>query len=145
MREAFHHIRKAYLDRLTNAISIGGSYVPVYNRVPTNTNTPFIRIYSYLEDEIDQNQSSFITECITRIECITSFLGDDGGEYQLNQIVDGVLNLIRTRSSGYIDLSSDNFNVYTTTIDRIRYFEDYEQNETFFRAVIEVSNRVEKI
>lgn len=145
MREAFHHIRKAFIDRLTDAITIGGSYVPVYNRVPTNTNTPFIKIYSYLQDEIDQNQSSFTTECLTRIECVTSFFGDDGGEYQLNQIVDGVLNLIRTRSGGYIDLSADNFNVYTTTIERIRYFEDLENNETYFRAIIEVSNRVEKI
>lgn len=145
MREAFHHIRKAFIDRLTDAITINGSYVPVYNRVPTNTNTPFIKIYSYLQDEIDQNQSSFITECLTRIECVTSFFGDDGGEYQLNQIVDGVLNLIRTRSGGYIDLSSNNFNVYTTTIERIRYFEDLENNETYFRAIIEVSNRVEKI
>lgn len=145
MREAFHHIRKAFIDRLTDAITISGSYVPVYNRVPTNTNTPFIKIYSYLQDEIDQNQSSFTTECLTRIECVTSFFGDDGGEYQLNQIVDGVLNLIRTRSGGYIDLSSDNFNVYTTTIERIRYFEDLENNETYFRAIIEVSNRVEKI
>lgn len=145
MREAFHHIRKAFIDRLTDAITIGGSYVPVYNRVPTNTNTPFIKIYSYLQDEIDQNQSSFTTECLTRIECVTSFFGDDGGEYQLNLIVDGVLNLIRTRSGGYIDLSADNFNVYTTTIERIRYFEDLENNETYFRAIIEVSNRVEKI
>jgi len=145
MREAFHHIRKAFIDRLTDAITIGGSYVPVYNRVPTNTNTPFIKIYSYLQDEIDQNQSSFITECLTRIECVTSFFGDDGGEYQLNQVVDQVLNLIRTRSGGYIDLSSNNFNVYTTTIERIRYFEDLENNETYFRAIIEVSNRVEKI
>lgn len=145
MREAFHHIRKAFIDRLTDAITINGSYVPVYNRVPTNTNTPFIKIYSYLQDEIDQNQSSFTTECLTRIECVTSFFGDDGGEYQLNQIVDGVLNLIRTRSGGYIDLSSNNFNVYTTTIERIRYFEDLENNETYFRAIIEVSNRVEKI
>lgn len=94
-------------------------------------------------DEIDQNQSTFNGEYRTRIEAITSFEGDDGGEYQLNLIVDGILDIIRTRSN--IDLSTENFNVYTTTIDRIRYFEDYEDDKTYFRAIIEISNRIEKV
>jgi len=142
MNEIFHHIRKAFIDSLTDQITIGGSFVPVYNRVPIGTETPFIRIYSYQMDEIDQNQTSFSGEYKSRIEAITGFDGDDGGEYQLNLIVDGILAIIRTRTN--IDLSSENFNVYTTTIDRIRYFEDYEDDKTYFRAIIEVSNRIEK-
>ena len=142
MNEILHHIRKAFIDSLTDQITIGGSFVPVYNRVPIGTETPFIRIYSYQMDEIDQNQTSFSGEYKSRIEAITGFDGDDGGEYQLNLIVDGILAIIRTRTN--IDLSSENFNVYTTTIDRIRYFEDYEDDKTYFRAIIEVSNRIEK-
>ena len=143
MREIFHHIRKKFIDALTNQISISGSYVPIYNRVPFGTATPFIKIYSYQMDEIDQNQSTFNGEYRTRIEAITSFEGDDGGEYQLNLIVDGILDIIRTRSN--IDLSSESFNVYTTTVDRIRYFEDNEDDKTYFRAIIEISNRIEKV
>ena len=143
MREAFHHIRKKFIDALTGNVTINAESVPIYNRVPSTQSTPFIRIYSHLMEEIDVNQTSFTSELITKIECITSFEGDDGGEYQLNQIVDQVLEIIRTRTN--VDLSTENFNVYTTTIDRIRYFEDYEEFNTYFRAIIEVSNRVQKI
>ena len=143
MREIFHHIRKKFIDALTDQITISGSFVQIYNRVPFGTATPFVKIYSYQMDEIDQNQSTFNGEYRTRIEAITGFDGDDGGEYQLNLIVDGILDIIRTRSN--IDLSTENFNVYTTTVDRIRYFEDNEDDKTYFRAIIEISNRIEKV
>lgn len=143
MNEAIHQIRKKYIDLITGNISIGGSVVPIYNVVPATQNTPFIRVYSYIQDEIDFNNTSFNTECITRIEPITSFIGDSGGEYHLNLITDGILSLIRTRTN--INLTAEGFNVYTTTIDKIRYFEDFENDVTFYRAIIEVSNKVQKI
>ena len=142
MREALHHIRKKYVDAISGNININGSTVPIYNRVPTAADTPFIKIYSYLQEEIDQNASSFTSECITRIEPVTSFFGDNGGEYQLNQIIDGILDIVRERTN--IDLSTEGFNVYMNTIDKIRYFEDVENDITYFRAIIEVANRVEK-
>tara|TARA_R110002096_G_scaffold199376_1_gene383284 strand:+ start:1527 stop:1958 length:432 start_codon:yes stop_codon:yes gene_type:complete len=143
MNEALHQIRKKYIDLITGNISIGGNVVPIYNVVPSTQNTPFIRIYSYIQEEVDVNNTNFNTECITRIEPVTSFIGDSGGEYHLNLIIDGILSLIRTRTN--IDLSAEGFNVYTTTIDKIRYFEDFKNDETFYRAIIEVSNKVEKI
>lgn len=143
MREAFHHIRKKFIDALDGNVTVNSANVPIYNRVPSTQTTPFIRVYSHLMEEIDQNRSSFNTELITKIECITSFEGDDGGEYELNQIVDQVLEIVRTRSN--VDLSAENFNVYTTTIDRVRYLEDYEEFTTYFRAIIEVSNRIQKV
>jgi hypothetical protein len=142
MNEIFHHLRKKFIDALTNQITISGSTVPIYNRIPIGSATPFVKIYSYQMDEIDQNQSSFNGEYKTRIEAITGFDGDDGGEHQLNLIVDAILQIIRTRTN--VDLSADNFNVYTTTIERIRYFEDIEDDKTYFRAIIEISNRIEK-
>lgn len=142
MREALHHIRKKYIDAIDGNITISGSAVPIYNRVPRAAETPFIKIYSYLQEEIDQNASNFTNECITRIEPVTSFFGDNGGEYQLNLIIDGILDIVRDRTN--IDLSTEGFNVYTNTIERIRYFEDEENEITYFRAIIEVANRVEK-
>ncbi len=143
MNEALHHIRKKYIDLITGNIDINGTNVPIYNVVPIGENTPFIRIYSYIQEEIDYNNTNFNTECVTRIEPITSFISDSGGEYHLNLIIDGILSLIRTQTN--IDLTAEGFNVYTTTIDKIRYFEDYKNDETYYRAIIEVANKVEKI
>jgi len=145
MNEALHHLRKVYFTRLNNTITSNGSTVPAYNRVPSDASEPYIRIYSVGTTEIDQNRDSFNNNCETRIEVVTAFNGDDGGELQANQLVDEVINLVRTRSSGYPDLSSDNFNVYTTVIENIQYVEEDYPDKSYFRAIIEVSNRVEKI
>lgn len=145
MNEALHFIRKAIIDRLTDAITINGSYVPIYNRVPSSASEPYIKVSSISSNEIDNNTTSFNSQCITRIEVVTAFNSDDGGELQSNQIVSEVLNLIRTRSSGYYDLSSDGFKVYTSINENTTYLEDDLQDKTYFRAIMEISNRVEKI
>jgi len=145
MIEALQFIRKAIIDRLTDAITVNGSYVPVYNRVPSDALEPYIRVFSVGHDEVDQNQTSFTSECVTRIEVVTSFDGDDGGELQANQIISEILNLIRTRSGGYFDLSGDNFNVYTCVNEGISYEESDEDDKTYFIGNMEISNRVQKI
>ena len=145
MIEALHFIRKAIISRLTNQISLNGSVVPIYNRVPSSASEPYIKVSSLSNNEINQNTTSFISECITKIEVVNSFDADDGGELQTNQIVSSILNLIRTRASGYYDLSSDSFKVITCVNENTTYFEDDLQDKTYFRAIIEISNRVEKI
>ena len=145
MNEALHFIRKAILSRLTDAISIGGSYVPVYNRVPSDASEPYIRVFSVSNNESDFNATSFISECVTRLEAVTAFDSDSGGELQSNQIVSNILNLVRTRSSGYYDLSSDGFKVITCTNGGVTYFEDDLEDKTYFRAIVEISNKIEKI
>lgn len=144
MTEAIHFIRKAIIDRLTNAVTYDGSTVPVHNRVPNDATEPYIRVYSVDSNEVDQNADSFILDCTTRIEVFTSFIGDDGGELQANQIASDILALIRTRSSGYFDLSADNFNVYTCTNEGTSYLYEDAGEKTYFRAVLTISNRVEK-
>lgn len=145
MNEALQFIRKAILSRLTDAISIGGSYVPVYNRVPSDASEPYIRVFSVSNNESDFNATSFISECVTRLEVVTAFDSDSGGELQSNQIVSNILNLVRTRSSGYYDLSSDGFKVITCTNGGVTYFEDDLEDKTYFRAIVEISNKIEKI
>lgn len=145
MIEALHFIRKAIISRLTNQITLNGSVVPIYNRVPSSASEPYIKVSSLSNNEINQNTTSFISECITKIEVVNSFDADDGGELQTNQIVSSILNLIRTRASGYYDLSSDSFKVITCVNENTTYFEDDLQDKTYFRAIIEISNRVEKI
>ena len=144
MNEAIHFIRQKIITLLTNAITVDGEAVPVYNKVPQNATEPFIKVYSVDTEEIDQNQTSFNIICTTRIDVVTSFVGDTGGELLSNQIVSSILNLVRTRSSGYVDLSSDGFNVYTSVLDKVKYIEDVDEDKTFYKGVITIENRVEK-
>jgi len=97
MIEALHFLRKAIIDRLSGSIVLNSQNVPVYNRVPSDATEPFIKVYSLQNEETDFNRDSYMLECITRIDVVTSFDGDSGGELDANEIVSQVLNLVRTR------------------------------------------------
>lgn len=145
MKEAIHYIRQKIYTRLNGNVSNGGSNVPVYNRVPSTQDEPYIIVYSLNEQDIDVNQQEFITQCTTRIEIVTGFFADDGGELQANQIVNSVLQLLRTSKTDYFDLSSNNFNVYSFMIDNITYTEDADEEKTYFKALIDITNKVQQI
>ena len=145
MLEAIHFLRRGIISKLTNAVSVAGSFVPVYNRIPTDAQYPLIRVYGVSTDETDNNQTSFITETITRIECITRFYSDDGGELDVNLMVSQCLELVRTRSGSYVDLNANGFNVFTSVNKGVKYFENDLSDYTYFRAIIEVSNKIEQI
>ena len=144
MREVIHRVRKAYIDKLNGAVLLRGATVPIYNRIPSDASFPYIRIYSVSNDETDQNQTNYITEVITRLEVVTRFTGDSGGELDSNLITDEILQLVRTRSANYINLDEEGFNVYTSQIESINYLEEDASDYTYFRVVIEVSNRIEQ-
>jgi len=145
MLEAIHYVRKAIIAKLNGNVTIDGSIVPIYGRVPTNASYPFIKVYSLSNDETDQNQTSFTTETITRVECVTRFASDDGGELDSNLMVSKCLELLRTRSANYIDLSANGFNVYTSVNEGVKYLQDDLSDFTYFRAIIEISNKIEQI
>ena len=143
MREAMHHIRKRIYNAIDN-ISYQGSVVPVYNRVPTNSSHPYIWIYSLSTNEVDQNATNFCLEVVTRIEVVTRFGGDQGGDLDANSLVSNVLSLLRTRASGYYDLSDDNFSVYTNVLDGVSYEQVDRDDHTYFIGIIEMATRVEQ-
>ncbi len=142
MLESIHFVRKAIITALTSNVTIDSANVPIYGRVPNNASFPYIRVYSVSNNEVDQNQTQYNMETITRIECIARYISDDGGEYDVNSMVSQCLNLLRTRSSGYIDLSSDGFTVYTSENAGVTYLEEDMSDHTYYRGIIELSNRI---
>jgi len=144
MKEPIRYIRQKIFTLLNGNVSYGGSNVPVYNRVPSTQSEPYIIIYSVDTAQTNQNQTDFIVECITRIEVVTAFLSDDGGELQVNDIVESILELIKTSTIDFFDLSSNNFNVFTSNINGIAYSEENDNEKTYYRAIIDIANRVQQ-
>lgn len=142
MKDPIKYIRQAMITALNGNISYDGSNVPVYGRVPSSASEPYIKIYSVQTNEADQNADEFITETLTRIEVVTAFDSDSGGELEVNTIVNDILVIIRTRSSGYFDLSSNDFHVYTCVNEGVTYLEDDRNDKTYFTSIIDISNRV---
>jgi len=142
MKDPIKYIRQAMITALNGNISYDGANVPVYGRVPSSASEPYIKIYSVQTNEADQNADEFITETLTRIEVVTAFDSDSGGELEVNTIVNDILVIIRTRSSGYFDLSSNDFHVYTCVNEGVTYLEDDRNDKTYFTSIIDISNRV---
>lgn len=145
MREAMHHIRAKIYNALNGNITYNAQTIPVYNRVPTTINqNSYIWIYSLSTNEINQNADKFMLDTITRIEVNTRFSADAGGDLQANSIVNDCLSLLRTRSSGYFDLSSDNFNVYGVEVASINYTQEDQLDATYIKGIIELRVKVEQ-
>lgn len=150
MRVTNHIIRKTIISQLDGSVELDDSYiVPVYNRVPSNATYPFIRVYSVSTNDVDRNQTSYNNEVITRIEVVTRFESDSGGELQCNEIVDSVTALLFSKDDVYFNpLPSpytDDYKVYTATLEGITYLQDDLSDHTYFRAIIEMSNRIEEL
>lgn len=144
MKEPIRFMRQKIFTLLNGNVSYGGSNVPVYNRVPSTQSEPYIIVYSADTTQTNQNQSDFIVECITRIEVVTAFLSDDGGELQVNDIVESILELIKTSTTDFFDLTSNNFNVFTSNINGVAYSEENDDEKTYYRAIIDIANRVQQ-
>ena len=144
MREPMQYIRQAIISAIGSQ-SISGDVVQVTNRVSKSFNPPYIWVYSVATNEIDNNQQSFTSEVITRVEVVTKYQGDSGGDLVANQLVNTCLTLLRTRSSGYFNLTSNNFKVYGCNVESVNYSQEDTDGGTYFKGIIELSNRVEQL
>lgn len=144
MRSANKYIRKAIIDRLTGNVVVNGTSLDVVGQATFETDFPFIRVYSYVVQETDFNQTSYIQEVRTNIEVVYRYPTDSGGETQADDAVNRVFELIRTRSDGYFDLSGDGFNVFTCIVENVDNFEEIEDDFTYIRKIILISNKVQQ-
>lgn len=144
MKDATKYIRAKIITALNGNVSYSGSNVPVYNRVPSDATFPYIRVYSVSTSQIDDNTSKYNADIITRIEVITRFVADSGGDLQMNDIMNDILELLVSKTSSAFDLSSDNFNVYSTTNQGISYVQEDTVDHSYFRAILELSNKIEQ-
>lgn len=145
MKDATKYIRAKIITALNGNVSYDGSNVSVYNRVPSDATFPYIRVYSVSTSQIDDNRSKYNADIITRIEVITRFVADSGGDLQMNDIMNDVLELLVSKTSSAFDLSTDNFNVYSTTNQGISYLQEDTVDHTYFRAILELSNKIEQV
>lgn len=145
MKDPIKFIRKKIFTACSGVVQHDSQNVPFYNRVPSDATYPFVRVYSVSTNQIDDNQSKYNVECITRVEVVTRFLGDVGGDLDANTIMNDIMNLLITKNQSAFDLSSDNFNCYAVENGGVTYLQDDLNDHTYFRAILELSNKVEQI
>ena len=144
MRDPIKFIRKKIIDTCSGQVQHDGQNIPFYNRVPSDATFPHVRVYGVSTNQIDDNQTRYNVECITRIEVITRFLGDVGGDLDANNIMNSIMFLLVTKNQSAFDLSANNFNCYSVSNSGVTYLQDDLSDHTYFRAVLELSNKVEQ-
>ena len=144
MKDPIKFIRKKIITTLAGAVTFGGSNVLIYNRVPSSTVYPYIRVYGLSTNAIDDNQTKYNVECITRVEVVTRFESDSGGELDANTIMNDIMALLITKNQSAFNLASDNFNCYAVENSGITYIQEDLSDHTYFRAILELSNKVEQ-
>ena len=145
MKFAGHIVRKGLIAKLKNQIFYNNSFVPVYGRVPDNATYPYIKVNDTAVNEVDFNQSSFMQTVSSTIEVVTRFSSDAGGFGQADQIANLVLQVVRTRSSGYMDLTDDGFNVYTQTLGFTAHVHEADKDYYYYRTIISLDVRVQEL
>lgn len=145
MKNPNKYIRKAIIDRLSGNVIVNGVTLDVIGQGTFETSFPFIRVYSYTAQEVDFNQTSFIQEVRTNIEVVYRYPTDSGGETEADDAVNQIFELIRTKSEEYFDLSAEGFNVFTCIVDNIDNYNDIEDDFTYIRKIILISNKVQQI
>ena len=143
MKDPSYLIRKKVFEALNNNITISGTLYPVYNVVPSNVVYPYIYIYSLDANTIEDNQQKYIQLITTRVEVVTAFDTNTGGQLNANLAMNEISQLLISKTS-FFDLSSDNFNVYNAINGGITYITNDNDTDTVYRAVLEFESNVEQ-
>jgi len=144
MKYAGHFVRKGILAKLVGSVDIGDGALPIYGRVPDSTTYPYAIVRTEGLNEIDHNRDSFTSTVTTVIEVVTRYPTDDGGQLVANQYINEILQLIRTRSSGYMDLTSDDFTVYGQEVESIDNVEEDYSDYYYYRCVLNLGVKVQE-
>jgi len=135
MKDPADILQKGYFSTLNGSITQDGDAVGVYDHVPDGSvSYPYIRFVNCITVD-DGNKSDDGAICTMTIPVVSKFANNFGGKLKVNQISDSVTQLIRTRPSGYIDLTSDGFTMLTSTLE----------NATINEYAVEGGRIVEKI
>lgn len=143
MKSSMRFIRQQIIAALENQVVVNSQTIGVYNRIPSDANYPLIRVYSVSLNESDQNRSSFITQGITRIEAIARYESDDGGDLDVNLMVDQILQIVRSRPQMFTP--GNDFNIFTSVNNGVKYLIDDLKDRSYYRAIIELQNKVEQL
>lgn len=144
MKDIGLSLRTAYYNRLQGAVTYGGEVVNVYDSssVPSVANKPYILLSTYISTELGEgSKQSYAQEVTLLIDVVTKFPNSMGGKKIADTISNSVIELIRTRQAGYIDLSP-NFQIITTLLDSNNTLEELVSDGVVVRRLIRFRHKI---
>lgn len=110
MKDCGNILQEKYFEALNGNLVSNAVNVPVYDgaSVPANASTPYVLLGGMIATEQGQgSKESYGQEVYFTVDVFTKYANSFGGKKQAGIISDQIIERIRTRQAGYLDLSPD--------------------------------------
>ena len=142
MKDVGYSLRKAYYDKLVNAVSLNAAYVPVYDNVSDTASYPYIQI-SNVSVVDNSTKSNFNSNCVVTVQVFTGTDGTNYSKADADNISNQVMQLLINRAS--LPDASPDFKVITNLLESTGYIESQFDGFYEVRKVIRIRNIVEQL
>jgi hypothetical protein len=146
MKDVGELIRKKLYERLSGAIVIDLQEVPVYDSasVLATATEPYILLSTFVSTELGEgSKQSYGQEVSVLIEVGTRFDNSFGGKLLSDRISNEVMELVRTRQDGYLDLSPDWY-VIRTLMESTNTLEQLIDTGVLVRRLIRFTFKIQQ-
>jgi len=146
MKDVGELIRKKLYERLSGAIVIDLQEVPVYDSasVLAAATEPYILLSTFVSTELGEgSKESYGQEVSVLIEVGTRFDNSFGGKLLSDRISNEVMELVRTRQAGYLDLSPDWY-VIRTLMESTNTLEQLVDTGVLVRRLIRFTFKIQQ-
>jgi hypothetical protein len=146
MKDVGELIRKKLYERLSGAIVIDLQEVPVYDSasVLATAIEPYILLSTFFSTELfEGSKQAYGQEVSVLIEVGTRFDNSFGGKLLSDRISNEVIELVRTRQDGYLDLSPDWY-VIRTLLESTNTLEQLVDTGVLVRRLIRFTFKIQQ-
>jgi hypothetical protein len=146
MKDVGELIRRKLYERLSGAIVIDLQEVPVFDSasVLAAATEPYILLSTFASTEVlEGSKQAYGQEVSVLIEVGTRFDNSFGGKLLSDRISNEVIELVRTRQDGYLDLSPDWY-VIRTLMESTNTLEQLVDTGVLVRRLIRFTFKIQQ-
>ena len=144
MKDPSQVLQSAYDSTLTGAVTVNSTAVPVYDRVPSGAQFPYIKLGGKDVRDVS-DKASFASEVYFDVIVVTGFTTTTDGKDQAYDISNQVMQLIRPLgSSGIIDLSPD-FKALGISVEKTEDTEEDLGTHYEIRRLLKFKNLIQQL
>ena len=146
MKDVGQLIRTKVYDRLFGVLEYNEQAIPVYDSagVPANATHPYVLLSTFTSTELGEGtKEAYGQELSLLIEVCMKFDNSFGGKLLSDRISNEVIELVRTRQAGYLDLLPDWY-VIRTLMESTNTIEQLVDTGVLVRRLIRFTFKIQQ-
>jgi hypothetical protein len=147
MKDCIAILQEKYFEALDGVLSYNGATIPVYDSssIPADAVQPYVLLSDVFATELGEgSKSSYGQEVIFECRVVTKYLNAFGGKKQASNISDQIIQRIRTRQAGYLDLSPD-FYMIKSELESTNSFEELVSDGILVNRIIRFNHTIQEV